>query len=72
MDKPLWIQESDASRTDNRFMTLNQLMQKTCYLDIYIILLLTFLHVPVHKGPSSEKQTRVTQHKTNLVTFGHR
>lgn len=70
MDRPLWIQEAEASRTDNRFMTLNQLTQKTCYFDIYILIsLLTFLHVPVRKGPSSVRQTKVKQHKTKLGTF---
>jgi hypothetical protein len=40
---------------DNRFMTLNQQKAETCSLDIDVkISHLTFLHVTVHKGPSSK------------------
>jgi len=39
--------------------TLHQQNARTCSLDIYIIIShLTFLHVPVPKGPSSGNQTK--------------
>jgi len=48
----------------------NLVFEQTCSLDICITILhLAFVHVSVRKGQLSGNRTKVTQHKTKLVTF---
>jgi hypothetical protein len=50
------------------FTTLNQQNAYICYIDICITIShLAFLYVSVRKGSSSGNQTKVTQHKINMV-----
>jgi len=53
-------------------MPLNPQNAQNCSLEICIVVShLTFVHVSIHKGPSSGNQIKATLHKTILATFIH-
>jgi len=55
-----------------KFTTLKQQNAHHCSLDIHITVShRIILHVSIHKGSSSENQTKTIWHKTKLATFIH-